>query len=316
MASIRRKSVTNLGTKIRQAHIWSDVSSWNLCFSINIPRTIDRIGKLIKRTNDFKITTVSIDHNFSDYTTVKTVEGKYNLVAILCAYKHPVVGPGGIGAHAIAYVKMNDYWYEGDNEKGVLRLRINGPPTWRHTYPGSEMDYMTYFYVNILVPIFPIPPLNPHGFHGKIISKQNGITCLTDSVQTILLNANGYREQFTHLYNLVKPSPGVIITIDQFIKSSMKILKSLFNVDPEITETTQTINSTLLVLSLTYARKFLWENQYPLNYVTHEPGNPENVILQINKSEGVWTNNRYMDVREHMGGKHLKKHRKTYKRKN
>jgi len=329
MASIRRNSVTNLGEKTRSAFSGQpQVPGPGLCYREDFATFMDTFIEVSKAYNKFGWVRLEENHNFSDYIFRMIDDVRYNLVAILCAYKHPVERPDGITIHAVPYVKMNDYWYEGDNEKGVLRLRMNGPPIWTHKYGTGiqmEMGSMIYFYVNILVPIFPIPPLNNYGFHGKIVSKQNGTTCWTDSIQTILMNANGYREQFTHLYNLAKTppffDPGVIITSEETIKTFMKKLKSIFDIQ-EIT--TPAIINTLNILSLIFTRVFFWKLiEYPTNYVTHKPGTPE--FLQPNKSDGALVNVPNMSLRnasgnihvgEHFGGKRLKNHRKTYKRKN
>lgn len=141
----------------------------------------------------------------------------YMNVAIIALFTHPdpIERMRVNFGHAIAYLRINGEWYKSDNEKGFLEYRLHGPPSWDLEYPvrGSQswiIESMYHFNVekewylkmlsNKQVPTDPLPP---NKFHGQVTFRQTDAACWSDSIQSVLLNADGYRESFIELYTKV-----------------------------------------------------------------------------------------------------------------
>jgi hypothetical protein len=174
------------------------------------------------------------------------------------------------------------------------------------------MSGMYYFYINEILPVFPIVHLNRYGFHGKIAFKQHVSSCWGDSIQTVIMNSNGFREQFIHLYNLIKSTPGVLVgSPDQILDKCITRLANILGITPSQFNSRSRVHRVLLLLSLSFIRMLTWEPPYGVSlYVDHIQGRTGLHLLQVNSSEGAEPGED-IPIRERFGGK-----RKTRKRKN
>jgi hypothetical protein len=311
---IRRGSITNAGEMFRtffasQPLIYGSGPE----YVRDLEQFMDTFIQITKSETKFKGTIINVPH---DPNLVKTIilDGyTYHNVAIICLYRNQA---NLSSSHAVPYVKMNDRWYVGDDEKGMLVLRKNGPPTWNTVYSKTwVITGMYYFYINEILPVFPIIELNKYGFHGKIAFKQHVSSCWGDSIQTVIMNANGFREQFVHLYRLLKSTPEVFTgTPLEILEKCMIRVSNILAIKPSRYDHTSSVHRVLLLLSLSFIRMITWEPPYGIStYVDHIQGTSGLHLLQLNSSEGADPGE---DIRitEPFGGKRSK--RKTRKRKN
>jgi len=252
----------------------------------DLQRFMDTFIEITKTNTKFKGISAKSPHTYSSVKTVIDNGYTYNNVGIICVYAYP----DRSGSHAVPYVKMNDNWYVGDDEKGMLILRKNGPPTWQTKYSKTWTVYsMYYFYINEIVPLFPFKELNRYGFHGKIAFKQHESSCWGDSIQTIVMNSNGFREQFVHLYNLVKSTPGLVSGEPVVVlKRFMARLAEILAITPALQKQSSREYKLLLLLSLSFIRMITWEPPYTMDpYVDHLEGTRGTRLLQLDDSEGA-----------------------------
>jgi len=235
--------------------------------------------------NKFKGIAVTRPHGYREFREQEDQGVIYKNVGVICVFANP----DDLSAHAVAYVKMNDKWYVGDDENGFLIIRTNGPPSWLTLYAGSwTVTMMYYFYISSVLPVFPIPELNRYGFHGKISFKQHESSCWGDSIQTIIMNSNGYREQFVHLYNMVKDTykilEGTPTDIHAKIRSRLAQILGYSHViqKPESNE-----YKCIWLLSLSFVRMLSWETPYGTRpYVDHIMGKTGLHLLLADSSRG------------------------------
>lgn len=130
----------------------------------------------------------------------------YVTVGLIALFSDPNPVTRGAFGHAVPYVRMNGDWYKGDNEKGFLEFRTNGPPSWDTTYPPDwTIESMYYFYIkkSELERIMPTRiqiPLPHTKFSGRVTFKQSEAACWSDSIQSVLMNSDGYRDVFMDFY--------------------------------------------------------------------------------------------------------------------
>ena len=317
---IRRGSITNAGEVFRSFFASQPVLYGSGPEYVrDLEQFMDTFIKITKSETKFKGVIITAPH---DTNTVKTVVSDgytYHNVAIICLYRNRLDPSSG---HAVPYVKMNDRWYVGDDEKGMLILRKNGPPTWQTIYSKTwGVTGMYYFYINEILPVFPLVQLNRYGFHGKIAFKQHVSSCWGDSIQTVIMNANGFREQFVHLYNLVKSTPGVFSgTPPEILDKCMTKLSAILAIPPTPYNHTSNVHRVLLLISFSFIRMISWEPPYGIfTYVDHIQGTSGLHLLQLNSSEGADSADPRVNFRitDSFGGKRSKRSKpKTRKRKN
>jgi len=283
----RRPSITQAGESFRVFFASQpDVYGPGPGYIQDLERFMDTFNTLTKSVNKFKGIHMTTDHNANDYRT-QVIEGNiYHNVGIIGLYRNLENPSSG---HAVAYVKMNDRWYVGDDEKGILVSRKNGPPTWQTIYSKTwRIIGMYYFYISEILPVCPIPNLNRYGFHGKITFKQHRSSCWGDSIQTVIMNANGFREQFVHLYALVKSTPGIFSgPPNEILDKCMTRLSGILSIQPSRYNHTSNVHRVILVLSLSFIRMVSWEPPYnTYEYVNHIQGRSGDHLLQQNSSEG------------------------------
>lgn len=314
---VRRDSLTNAGEAFRQLFSGQPlIYGSGPDYIQNLEEFMHIFILLTKTDTKFKGVSMTLPHNTNKMKIINDGIYTYNNVAIIGMFRDPANLASG---HAVPYVKMNDKWYVGDDEKGILILRKNGPPTWNTKYATTwNMIGMYYFYINQILPVFPTTELNKYGFHGKITFKQHVSSCWTDSIQTVLMHSNGFREQFLQLYNLVKSTPGIFVgssatVILQQCISRLSVILSVSGIyAPNSPQ-----HKLLLLLSLSFIRMMTWEppfSQY--SYVTDIQGASGKHILQANNSDGAEPGPD-IHITERFGGKRAKWSKcKTRKRKN
>jgi hypothetical protein len=274
MAIVRKKSLTPLGDTFRLT-LASQPSIFGPgpAYKEDIDSFLRTFIGIIHTGNIFAGTHIHEAHTY-DSKKEAVINGiTYINVGIIGEYRNP--DPAAVFGHAVAYVKINDNWYVGDNEKGFLVLRTRGPPVWETQYAaGWDMHTMHYFYISSLLPVLPEANFNNYGFHGKISFKQSGSACWGDSLQTILMNANGYREQFLRLYILVREyrplDPASFeITIRQFNIAIATIL----GITDILIHPASPKYKCITLLSLSFIRMMTWEPPYAMyKFVTHIEG--------------------------------------------
>lgn len=134
--------------------------------------------------------------------------------------------------HAIPYVKIGNHWYNGDNDRGFLRKRLH-PPSVTTSYSSNPED-KTHFLEGMCFYIDPaeITDVQYNGISltGVPTPGQTGSSCGPDSIQVILMWANGYREQFRKKFNHISMLPEVIKGGDLFNRNiSEKAILSYLN---------------------------------------------------------------------------------------
>jgi hypothetical protein len=105
--------------------------------------------------------------------------------------------------HVVSYVRIKGNWYMADNEKGFLQKRANNaPPGWdaiyTHSYP-YYVDKMFKFVVNKTIADTLVVDAvdNQSGLHSPY---QYHMTCGSDSMMSVLMYSDGYRDSFDKLY--------------------------------------------------------------------------------------------------------------------
>ena len=275
VVAVRRPSITGIGERFRlrlasQPSIFGPGAG----YKDDVSSFLDSFMEITHTQSNFRGIYLNHAHTY-DSVKEQVVNGiRYINVGIVGSYRNP--DPQALGGHAVAYVKINDQWYAGDDEKGFLLLRTRGPPLWETKYAsGWNMQEMHYFYVSSLVPVIPEPNFNNYGFHGKISFKQYKTSCWGDSVQTILMNANGYREQFVHLYNLVKLEQPPIIS-SSFDKTHMNFnlaISRVLGIPEVLIHPLSPKYKCITLLSLSFIRMISWEPPYSIQgFVTHIEG--------------------------------------------
>jgi hypothetical protein len=105
----------------------------------------------------------------------------------------------GVG-HFVPYIKINDDWYNGDDEKGVLVRRTNGIPTMQTKYVNSEgivdHDSTIFSPITFYCRIDTIRPRPQRDYTGTPVFGQSGLTCGPDASQTIFMLADGFYSVF------------------------------------------------------------------------------------------------------------------------
>jgi hypothetical protein len=112
--------------------------------------------------------------------------------------------------HAVPYIKINDDWYNGDDEKGVLVRRMNGVPTMRTKYvdPEGIVDYDSTIFSPITFYCWKatIKPRPRKNYTGTPVFGQSGSTCVPDASQTIFMLADGFHSLFyENIYRTLEP---------------------------------------------------------------------------------------------------------------
>jgi len=145
-----------------------------------------------------KSTPFSSEHEITGIT--------YVTVGLIALYVDPNPSTRGDFGHAVAYVRIDGDWYKADNEKGFLEFRTNGPPSWDTTYPPNwviESFYYFFMKKTELERIKPTRiqiPIPATKFSGSVTFKQSEAACWSDSIQSVLMNSDGYRDIFMDLY--------------------------------------------------------------------------------------------------------------------
>ena len=272
---MRRPSRTTAGEEFRRA-LAGAVTAYGpgTRFTEDFVDFMDSFMRYTKTEDKFFGILKKEAHDPASVINIDTPSGLYNNVAIICGYQKD-----GNSGHAVAYVKMNHKWYVGDNEKGMLILRQNGAPVWDTKYAGDwNMSMMCYLYISEVLPVCHVPELNSYGFHGKISFKQHVSSCWGDSIQTVIMNANGFREQFLHLYNLVNrarmeyPIFQADVTVVEAIGRNINALERILKIQVENEGTPQ--YKLCYLLSLCFVRMMTWEHEYGTShtYVNHIEG--------------------------------------------
>jgi hypothetical protein len=109
--------------------------------------------------------------------------------------------------HAVPYIKIGESWYIGDNEKGGLVRREYGMPTGSTRYFTSsqsvegELKHAILFYAEDRLVSKSNGERPKKDYTGTPIFGQTSTTCNPDSLQTILMLADGFHAYFyTELY--------------------------------------------------------------------------------------------------------------------
>ena len=109
--------------------------------------------------------------------------------------------------HAVPYIKIGESWYIGDNEKGGLVRREYGMPIGTTRYFTSsqsvegELKYAILFYAEDHLVRKSNGERPKKDYTGTPIFGQTSTTCNPDSLQTILMLADGFHAYFyTELY--------------------------------------------------------------------------------------------------------------------
>jgi len=287
---LRRRSYTEAGEAFRRLFVCDIVPAHGHGpdYLTDLKNFITKFKELTETTTKFSGQFVSVPHEYAAYATYSPSGVVHENVGIICMYQNPSK-PNN--QHAVAYVKINENWYTGDNEKGVLVLRERGPPLWTTVYGGTwPIITMVYFYKSILLPSTPAAePGGALGVHGKVSFRQHISSCWGDSIQTVIMNANGFREQFTHLYTLVTQSvelqEGDDTEILQ-IKYSQRFCEVLGFTDEKAAADPYGLR-VINLLSLSFIRMAIWEHAYPSGFITHIEGHAGNLHqLRTNATAG------------------------------
>lgn len=146
-------------------------------------------------------------------------KGAMRKVATWCSFRETTVNPDGQlsinGLHFVPYICYNKQWYKGDNEKGFLEKRAtNLPPNWDIAYTANrawELECMIDCFVHEAV-VADITQIAGEDKSGTVVPSQYGSTCGPDSLQTILMFADGFRGYFDKMYKtLFKMQPSLSI---------------------------------------------------------------------------------------------------------
>ena len=205
---LRRKSILEFGEEIRgriQFLTSNCVSSKGLethhldTFIFNVFNLI-RIAPSIQVKEPFPFIVYTYTNtNFEPDEEVISDGYIYEYVGAILNFIMDDAGNG----HSVAYVKIDKKWYTADNEKGILIERKHGPPCanstsyFSHTHFGIKDP--RYFYAIKSHSSFPRKNTSDKMHHGMPIPSQGqpvGYSCLSDSLQSILFFANGYRDFF------------------------------------------------------------------------------------------------------------------------
>ena len=116
----------------------------------------------------------------------------------------------GFLGHFIPYLKINDYWYNGDNEYGYLRKLSDQSVSKLRLYvnKSGEIDLLFKVKEYILFYIDPekIVERDNIDYSGYPCFGQTSNTCGPDSLQTILMLANGFYDFFNKgMFSELKP---------------------------------------------------------------------------------------------------------------
>lgn len=141
-----------------------------------------------------------IDSDLSDAFQMKVDE--FECVGIIAFFSFEDSKKG----HFVPFVRIGDTWYNGDSEIGFLRRRSEPPSIfmeWSHPdiEPGTSIiTHAVLFYVKSSL---------IHGGRGEqngtLVFGQTESTCGPDSLQTILMFADGFYEYFNkELYSQLK----------------------------------------------------------------------------------------------------------------
>ena len=136
-----------------------------------------------------------------------SVEKQFSCIAIFAFFSLK----NGAG-HFVPYICINGRWYIADDEKGILILRTNGIISGNTKYiqPDGVVDKSSQIYQVILIycisTAIPVEQSKKTDYSGDAIFGQSGLTCGPDSIQSILMFADGLRDIFMHMYNNIQQS--------------------------------------------------------------------------------------------------------------
>jgi hypothetical protein len=183
--------------------------------------------------------------------------GLGEVVGTVCLFFTLILNPDGnieFSGHVVSYVRIKGNWYMADNEKGFLQKRSNNsPPDWdsiyTHSYP-YYVDKIFKFVVNKTIADTLVVDAtdNQTGLHSPY---QYHMTCGSDSMMSVLMYSDGYRDSFDKLYRSFfttatiagltegEPIEGLIRTFDatykprgrDIVNSRPDLLFTMFNPD-------------------------------------------------------------------------------------
>lgn len=130
------------------------------------------------------------------------------------------------GAHSVSYVCMDGNWYKADNEKGFLESRsVNTMPGWDVKYTtGAWFTSQTYIFLANIANTSAVPTQPPRTRSGQYSPFQYNSTCSPDSMSAVFMLADGYKQEFEKIYNLMIISNEALIDeIIQLLRSPIRV---------------------------------------------------------------------------------------------
>ena len=127
----------------------------------------------------------------------------YELIAVIATFKKDT----SLVGHVVAYIRINNKWYIADNEKGVIQRRSAGIPSKSMKYMrfnGKENDSlsmigaMTIYWDPAKLPAVSRTNID---YAGVPTFGQTGGSCALDSLQSVLMFADGPRDLFRNIYS-------------------------------------------------------------------------------------------------------------------
>jgi hypothetical protein len=196
--------------------------------------------------------------------------------------------------HFIPYIKIDNSWYNGDNEIGFLRKR-EGPPTAQSKLINDQgiEDPDTYVVSAILLYCdLRSIELRTKDWSGRLVFGQLGLSCGPDALQTVLMFADGFYERFNlQLYNEMRQyiNPrfsydGVIAnpySVDDMVVQQIKLSEELV---PHRTNTSYVNKDSLKFVAYMFIRYYAIETSPPLEY-TPEENSIRTVVPNSNRQE-------------------------------
>jgi hypothetical protein len=152
-------------------------------------------AKFILSLNSLEIfdkTAVKIHDNMDE--EIEFISGNLECVGLICLF---TFGRGG--GHFVPYVRVAGIWYNGDNEVGFLRRRNTLPSVFmQYKDPSAEVQELTN-YASDIICFYADPSLFSRGrrpVDGKLVFGQTDKTCGPDALQTVLMFADGFYENY------------------------------------------------------------------------------------------------------------------------
>jgi WD40 repeat protein len=210
---LRRLSKTEQGLKASLNFFKAaGAANYKACQQNNYISVIKRILKYFCN-NDALIAGSPPEHFIHDTELPDLIVEGYDYIPVIdnkecVAVIYQVIEKDGIN-HILAFIRIGDKWYNADNEYGYLRLleNPNSPPSIKklNKYLSPENSNDEYVHVGIAdYYMFYIAPeritsldlRRQRDYSGKPCFGQFDYTCGPDSIQSILMLADGFFEIF------------------------------------------------------------------------------------------------------------------------